>query len=173
MVPVFLVMILGIIEFSLVLKDQITVSRFSKNAARVASVKGDDADSDYSILQEVKAGSGTLPKSGIQRVVVFEASATVDQPTATCRNGTPSSTAGGRCNVYTGADVQTLTSTDFGCGVAQADRFWCPNTRSISGSSVSYIGVYVQVKHPMATLLFGSSRTVTSANVLRMEPRLA
>ena len=166
-------MILGIIEFSLVLKDQITVSRFSKNAARVASVKGDDADSDYAILQEVLSSSGTLPKGGIQRVVVFEASATVDSPSAGCQSGTPSTAVGARCNVYSGADVQTLTTTDFGCGVSQSDRFWCPGTRSIAATSANYIGVYVQVKHPMVTLMFGASRTVTSSSVLRMEPRRA
>ena len=166
-------MILGIIEFSLVLKDQITVSRFSKNAARVASVKGDDANSDYAILQEVLSSMGTLPKGGIQRVVVFEASATVDSPSAGCQGGTPSSTVGARCNVYTGADVQTLTTSDFGCGVSQSDRFWCPSTRSIAATSASYIGVYVQVQHPMVMRMFGTSRTVTSSSVLRMEPRLA
>jgi Flp pilus assembly protein TadG len=169
--PVFLLLVFGAIEFSLLFRDNLTVANAARDGARVASAAGDDADADYRILQTLKLSSAVITPVNIERIVVYRASAPGEQPSATCRTGTP--TAADGCTVYTSADF-VLAANSFGCRTGSAsdpDRNYCPSERPVTQAAGGHIGVWIRAKTPARTAFFGGDKHVSSAMVYRIEPR--
>lgn len=181
--PVFLVFVLGLLDYGLLLKDYLALNYTSNMAGRSAAIAGNKADADYQVLQAVARASAAIPRATVQRVVVFRAGGDTDVLDATCAGGTASTTessgalpwASHKCNVYTSANlVSTYPSSTFGCGIAALDRFWCPTSRKYATTGANgppdWIGVYVEVRYQFATRLFGNTRTLKSTSILRIEP---
>jgi hypothetical protein len=169
--PVFLLLVFGAIEFSLLFRDNLTVANAARDGARVASAAGDDGDADYRILQTLKLSSAAITPANIERIVVYRASGPGVQPSAVCRTGTP--TAGDDCNVYTSSDF-TQVANSFGCRtntVADPDWRYCPSERPVAMTTGGHVGVWVRAKTPARTAFFGGDKYVSSAMVFRIEPR--
>lgn len=169
--PVLLLLLFGILEFSLAFRSYLTVSNGTRDASRTATVMGDAADADLQILEAVEASMAAVPDSSIERIVIWRATGPDDDVPAGCAAGS-SSTGGSRpCNVYTPADFDRPAS-DFGCGADAPDRFWCPSDResALSGPP-DYVGIWIRVDHGFVTGLFGSTTTITDRTILRIEPQ--
>lgn len=169
--PVLLLLVFGAVEYGLFFKNYLTVSNTTRTGARVASATGSGADSDYQILQAVKAAATALPggSDSIQLISIYRANSAGGAPTATCQT---SSSAADRCNVYT-ASAFSQPATRFGCGAGTLDTAWCPTTRQDSQAiGPDYIGVWVKTTHGFVTKLFGTSRTITDSVVMRIEPKI-
>jgi hypothetical protein len=171
--PVFLLLVFGAIEFSLLFRDDLTVANAVRDGARVAAAAGEDADADYRILQTLRLSSAAIAAGNVDRIVVYRATAPGQLPSAVCRTGTPA--ASDDCNVYTGSDF-ARASTDFGCRTGTStdpDRNYCPSERPITVSAGAHIGVWIRARTPARTAFFGGDKYVTSSMVFRIEPRSA
>lgn len=168
--PLLLLLIFGVIEMGLLFRDVVTVGAASRDGARVAAASGDELNADYRILQTIKTASSVISPHDVTRIVVFEATDSSSLPTPGCRQGTPSSTVGTRCNVYTGADF-ARDAGDFGCAATSPDRYWCPSVRPSSLGALGYVGIEVWSRHQLVTGFFGRSVQLKDRTVLRIEPK--
>lgn len=175
--PVFFLLVFAIIEFGMLMRDNLTLANGTRDGTRTATTMGDDIGADYNILRTIENSTKAMPTDQIDRIVIFNAGGTGGEPTTSCKNGNGSSTAGAQCNVYTASDLDRQKS-DFGCKTPSTlDSFWCPSTRKIaqsvaSGGPPDYIGVWIEGTHPWVTGLWGDKITITDQVVLRMEPQL-
>ena len=168
---------MGIWEFSNGWQSNLTVQTTVRAGARTGSGLGNDRAADYAILQAVKAGMTDFATADISRVVIYRASAVNGELPTNCVNGSSSTTDA--CNVYTGAQLNSLILGDFtgdamsGCTGASPDRFWCPTTRNVSQASPDYVGVYMRALSRFQTGFFpGSGITVEKTMVMRLEPKV-
>src|SRR3954467_330941 len=102
--PVLVTITLGVIEIGFIFKDSLTLSSAVRAGARIGAVDGNNSLSDYDILSAVKSGTGAIPSSAIQAVVVYKFDSTVSggMPTA-CASGSVTA----KCNYYSGAFLST------------------------------------------------------------------
>jgi Flp pilus assembly protein TadG len=176
--PFLVLLALGIWEFGNGWQSNLTVQTAVRAGARTGSGLGNDRATDYAILQAVRAGLTDVATADIHRVVVYRASAADGAVPAPCINGPSSSTEG--CNVYTGAQLNSLTLAAFtgdattGCTGSSPDLSWCPTTRDVSQGDPDYLGVYVRILSRYQTGFFpGSGITVEKTMVMRIEPKVA
>ncbi len=169
--PLIVLMLFAILEFGGLFRSYLTMNNATSAGTRQAAIAGSDVDADYQILQAIRDDSRAMPSSQITRIVVYKAvNATTPVP-STCAAGTP---VAGSCNTYTGADL-ARPATDFGCSVSppQPDRFWCPTTRKFAVKGVNgppdWLGIFIEVRHPWVTGLFGSSVVISNTSVVKLE----
>ncbi|MFN8019047.1 MAG: TadE family protein [Acidimicrobiales bacterium] len=168
--PIFFTLILGVAEIGLAMNDYLALAATVRAGARVASASGNDGYADYGILSAVERESAAIERKKIQYIVVYKPSTFGEKPSATCQAGTPVANV---CNVYTVSDFSRPKS-DFGCrNDLNLDRYWCPNARNvtITGTGTDYVGVWMKVKHPWLTKMFGADKMLTDQSVIRLEPR--
>lgn len=169
--PVFLLIVIGVMEFGLALKDYLAMSSGTRAAVRTASTLGNASTTDHAVLQALRNGSRAIngTSATIDVIVIHKASGPTDALTTTSTCLTASVT--NLCNRYTAADLARPAS-DFGCGPSAPDRYWCPTVRKTAQSDPpDYVGVYVRVTHRHPTGLLGQSRTFTDNYVMRIEPQ--
>jgi len=147
--------------------------------ARTAAASGNDVDADWRILQTINQSAAAATRGDIQRIVIFKATTTGDQPPAACKAGTA---ADGVCNVYTPADF-VRPASDFDCTNLLLDKRFCPfgpispagppYHRDKRMSALGYIGVYIEMRHRYVTGFVGASVMIRDTTVVRIEPRTA
>lgn len=172
--PILALLAFGTVEFGLAWRDSMTVSNALRSGARVGSNAGDDRLADYDILKQVESAIHEIDNTRIERVVIFRSTNLDGIPPAGCVAGTPQS---GVCNVYTAAQMSSLTAASFDHATCSGDpdSSWCPTTREdrqVVGPD--YLGVWVQVHRDWITGLFPPSAgiTMTDHAIMRLEPRL-
>lgn len=186
-IPIFIAIVLGIIEFGLVYRDVLITSDAAATGARTGAVIGPRitatlTNADYVIVKDVRESLGSTPTGWVKRVVVFRASApsaapALSQVPVACRNGTA---VAGICNVYNPQDafyaVQEGDADYFSCtgsgGAGGPACSWRPTARKNGPSitDIEYLGVYVRVERPYVTGLFGDKFTIEQATIVRLEP---
>lgn len=172
--PLMILIVFGAIEFGAAWSNKLKVETAARAGARVGSNLGNERLADWTLLQSVRSAVQQIGTSNIAYVVVFKASATNGAVPASCKTSPPSSQTG-LCNVYTGAQLDSLTQTSFGgttsCSGTSPDRFWCPLSRQdVQHLNPDYLGVWIVAKSPTVTKLFGSPLSVQSSAVMRLEP---
>ena len=172
--PLLALLAFGTVEFGLAWRDSMTVSNALRSGARVGSNSGDDRLADFDILKQVESAIHEIDNTRIERVVIFRSTDPDGVVPNSCLNGTPQN---GLCNVYTAAQMSSLTAGDFDSPTCagDADSAWCPTTREdrqVVGAD--YLGVWVQVHRDWVTGLFPPSTgiTMTDHAVMRLEPRI-
>lgn len=168
--PVFMAMVLAVVELGLAMNSYLALAHSVRAGARTASASGNEIFADYGIISTVKREASALNSTQIERIVVYKATTFGAAPTTACQNGTP---VAGVCNVYSRADLARPKS-DFGCRtVRNLDRYWCPTTRKVTldGDGTEYVGVWMKIEHRWVTRMFGTATTLTDSSVIRLEPR--
>ena len=75
-VPIFVLLIFGMLEFGLAFKDKLAMSHAASRAARVAAVQGNEEAADYEILKGFANGLvAAASLDSVQYVDVFRAKA--------------------------------------------------------------------------------------------------
>lgn len=75
--PLLMILIFGIVEMGLAFRDRLTVASAVQSSARIGSVLGTDADSDYATLQAVTAGlNGQLEPTSLTGVIIYRSDET-------------------------------------------------------------------------------------------------
>jgi hypothetical protein len=172
--PLISLLAFGTIEFGLAWRDSMTVSNSLRSGARVGSNAGDDRLADFNILKQVEAAIAEIDNTLIERVVIYKSTTLDGEAPQACVDGTPQA---GLCNVYTPAQMGSLTESDFDSPTCTGDpdSAWCPVTREdrqVVGAD--YVGVWIQVHRDWITGLFPPSAglTMTDNAVMRLEPRV-
>ena len=108
--------------------------------------------------------------------MVYKSTTADGKRQGTCASNPPVA-ATGLCNVYTGAQLQSLNASDFtatctGNTGTALDHNWCPTGRqSVQSQGADYLGVYVQANYVLVTGLFHSPFYLSSSVVMRLEPK--
>lgn len=174
--PLLVMIAIGILEYGLAWRDSITVAGASRAGARVGSNAGNDRLADYNTLLAVQAAIASIPDARINRVVIYRANAADgDMTNPQCRTG---ASVANTCNVYTGAQLASMTSANFSgtsgstCSSSSWDAAWCPLGRQSQQSiGADYLGIWVSISHPYVTRIFpGNGLTITDKAVMRLEP---
>ncbi|MBV8690292.1 MAG: pilus assembly protein [Actinobacteria bacterium] len=166
LLPVIMMIALCAIDFGLAWRDRMRTETAVRSGARTGSNLKNDSQTDYNVLQAVKAGLADIPTANIDRIVIFNATSSGTVPAA-CASGTASS---GSCNVYTAASMN-LASSSFGCGSTAPDRFWCPTSRQVNqAAGEDYIGVWVEAHRSRITGFVPGITKIHATAVMRLEP---
>ncbi|MGA9146891.1 MAG: TadE/TadG family type IV pilus assembly protein [Candidatus Nanopelagicales bacterium] len=162
--PVLVLMLFGIVEFSLFLRDHVALSAAVRSGARTASAEPRmstfSADAAGAVL---RAGTG-MPFSSVEEMWVYESNAG-GYPT---NGGSTSATTGAftsctdRCVVfhYSGGSF-TTTSDTWSHTLVNA----CPGDVDMTN-----VGVFIKANHRFVSGIFGNTVDITDHAVLRFEP---
>ena len=168
----------GIVEFGNAWNQKLEVETATRSGARVGSALGNDRMADYGILQATASVLNDFGLANVDYVVVYKVVTTNGSRTGSCAQNPPvaSSAAANPCNVYTGAQVASLTQSSFtgttSCTGSSPDRFWCPVSRqNIQSAGADYVGVYVKARYNTITGVFRSPFALASFAVMRVEPK--
>lgn len=187
--PVFFILVLGLVEIGMALNDNLALASTVRAGSRVASASGTDGYADLYTVLRVAKESSAIERTNIDRVVIYKPASFGQAPSSACAAGT---SVVGVCNVYTRTDMvnaviqvteQTAALAEgrpadpskikFGCNATSPDRYWCPTTRKVTqtGTGPDYVGVWMQIRHPWITKMFGNDTTLADKSVIRLEPR--
>lgn len=167
--PVLLLLLYGMAEYGMAFRDKANLSAAVRAGARVGASDRNSRLADYDVLQTLAAATA---KMTVDYVVIFKANS---QPSgalpAACATFVDQA---GLCNVYTGAEMKTLTAASFTHATCanEPDAPWCPTSRSIDlVAGRDYLGVYVQARREWITSgLPGSGVTFAEVAVMQLEP---
>ncbi len=169
-IPIFLTMLIALVEFTFIFNAILATNYASRDAALLAAEAGSDLGGDCAILKAVEADIGApANRSQIQSVEIFEATAAGAQTgsvTAYSRTGTYA------CTLPDGTAI-TLPYTRTANGYAMANR--CSVLAGCSGTPLDHVGVRVTYRHTWRTPFgssFGPFLDVVKSNSMRMEPVL-
>lgn len=168
--PLFMLLLFASIDGGILFGDNLSVEWGTRAGARAASIAGADALADYDVLQALKQSTVIIPRDSVDRIVVFRADGFDDEPSASCKAGTPTVGTGiGSCNVYYPADFDvkqkdydTWTADDSWPGATRGDK---------STEGPDYVGVWIQARCTCSGEVFGSSGVLHSTTVMRIEPK--
>jgi Flp pilus assembly protein TadG len=177
--PIFFLILFGVLEFGGAFRDYLTVRNASQGGARAGAIAGNDADADFKVVNAVRTDAAAMPSSQVLRVVVYHAADPTDDVPAACTTASTGIGSPTSCNVYTGALLRVPDGSAWTDCTSPTDpsRFWCPADRKTAATAASgngppdYMGVWVQVKHPWVTGLFGQQIILTSQTITKLEAR--
>jgi Flp pilus assembly protein TadG len=184
--PIFIVLLLGIIEFMFLFNAQLSLNYATRDAALVAAEAGNNANADCEILQKIDADlNAPTDENNVLTVHIFSATEQGDQL------GTPMEqtyTRGGTTTCGSLTVPYTLGTNDYPYNVRcnDLDRTTCASGfTGPSNTGVDIIGVQLDYGYrfvtPMssafalignAPLWGGTGIQMNVANAMRMEPIL-
>lgn len=155
--PVFVLLVFGIIEFSMVLRDHVALTAAARSGVRTASAMPRTAGFDTnSAAAVVRAGTG-MPMSTVEEMWIYEAGA----------NGYPTgqssfTTCDSRCERYT---FNNGVFTQVGGSWSHSDINACAGDVGMTS-----VGIYIRAEHKFASGLFGTGIEMADHAVMRFEP---
>jgi hypothetical protein len=158
-IPLVLLIVFGIIEFSSAYHDASVTADASRAGGRIASAQARNPDYATNAAAAVAAALRTLPKDSPQELWIYRANSK-GYPGA----GTDFASCGAQCIKFTW-DPETLDwrTTTSGGG-------WAASTHQVCAEPFDQIGVYVKIRHDFVTKLFGATLDLDDHSVFRFEP---
>jgi len=174
-IPISIVLILGIIEFSLALNAMLSVNYASREAALIAAEAGSAAGSDCVILRKVTDSIGAPANTSLITSVRIYKATTAGVDTGTGNNYDRSGTTS--CPLPTDPSA-TIPFKQITNGYPDTSR--CNYLAGCQGPTrpLDHIGVQITYSYSWFTPLkylvgmAGSGYTIVKANAMRMEPIL-
>lgn len=173
--PFILLLLAGIVEWSLVLRDQIEVTSLARAGARTASALAPAhpwvapaVPFTGQVVDSMVRAASSLPLGSVRYILVYEANA---QGFPGSSGSTVMSCAGteATCDRY---DWDPVANNGLGGFVRAAGTGWTgQDINSCLGSGGMSVGVYLASDHQMLTGLFGSTKQLAASTVMRFEPR--
>lgn len=169
-IPIFLTMLIALVEFAFVFNAVLATNFASRDAALLAAEAGSDGGADCAVLKAVESDIGApANRTQIQSVEIFEATpagAQTGSATVYARTGTYN------CTLPDGTAV-SLPYSRTANGYAMANR--CNILAGCGGQPLDHVGVRVTYRHTWRTpfgTTFGPFLDVMKSNSMRMEPVL-
>jgi len=173
--PIFIVVLMGVIEFAFYFNALLGISFASRDAALAGATAGANQNADCAILQNLETAVGSpINKASIQQVRVYRANKNGTEIAGVAnvfvRSGTMS------CTSFTGTPF-TVPYTKTGSGYDWSIR--CDTQAGCGGSPMDNIGVSIIYRYtwrsPLHALVPGigggsGGITFTRSNAMRMEP---
>lgn len=160
--PILILLVFGMIEFSLLLRDYVTVNSVVRSGVRVASSEPRNIDMPQDTADAIERAGSAMPKNNIDFIYVYKAN----------NKGFPG--------------APNNTSIDAGCPGTNCVKFvwndaagrfndatpgsWNTNNINACPGEVEAVGVYMQATHKGITGIFGTSFTVKDRAVMSFEP---
>ncbi len=176
--PIFIVMMMGILEFSFLFNALLSIGHATRDAALIGAEAGNQSSADCAILETIENDvSSPADKSRIERIDIYQSD----------RNG---NVVAGAVNTYTRTGSKTCQMPDgtsltvpyseTSNGYPPEDRCnvvaGCPDIAP--GRQLDTVGVKITYQHswvtPLSNLLnlTGSGVQLVQSNAMRMEPIL-
>jgi hypothetical protein len=171
--PILILLGLGIIEWSLVLRDQVEVTSVARAGARNASTlapthpwAAPPTPFTRQVVDSIERATTVLPRGSVQYVLVYQAGASGRPLSGSFSCASVEST----CDRY---DWDPTANAGLGDWVRAPGSSWTGATiNACQGDpGMMDVGVFIQANHRMLTGLFGANRTLTSYTAMRFEPR--
>ncbi len=171
--PLILLIVFGIIEFTLLLKDNVAVSSAVRAGARTASAEPRAASFLTDTAAQMDRAVASLSDDGLSaagaELWIYEANG----------QGFPggaSSITPGACGAAAHCVKFTYTGGTFTASAGELSK-WpatsvnaCPKDPALNPSGPDAVGVYLAYNHTFITGLFGSGLTLSDHSVLNFEP---
>lgn len=174
LLPIFIVLIIGIMEFAVAFNALLAVNFASRDAALLAAEAGSDSGADCIVLSSVEADVGPPANTTwIQQVRIYHSDQQGNELVANVYNRGGSTS----CLMVDGTTI-TVPYTLGVAGYPEADRCDIMAGCGPGHPGVDTIGVSITYSHswitPLARVvtLSGTGFTFTHSNAMRMEPVL-
>lgn len=172
--PLVLFLGLGIIEWSLVLRDQIELTSLARSGARAASSLAPDRAAPYpsvplseQVVDSMAQATSTLPVGSVKYAIVYEVG-------AAGLSGSPKTPSFGCGSAIACARYDWIPSADGGKGAFSVTAtHWdgADLNACLGDPGMSNVGVYLRAEHAMLTGVFGSTKGLSAFTVMRVEPQ--
>lgn len=184
--PMLILLVLGILEFSFVMRDYVSVTSATRSGARMASASAgagtqvcDSGETGTECsntaapelaklaVNAIQSQGSALNKDEINYVLVYKADSAgyPGSLTAWTSNPLADCTSAGKCVSYTW--VKNSNKFKYSAGT------WTSSMINACVSNSDSVGLYLNSTHPYLTHMFGSSVTVSDRTVMRFEPLTA
>ena len=151
--PVFFLLVFGLLEFGFGFKDWLSINHAAREGARVSVAAADDIRADQFALEAFEEGLVASMIDGVAYVDIGNADGSI------ANRYVPASTACG-WTPCPNPDDPDFVGFD-----------WPPSARDVVMPDVDRIKVTVEFKHDYLTGFIGDSVTWTTSKVMRIEPQ--
>jgi hypothetical protein len=157
-IPVFIMLVIGVIEFGLAFKDQLAVTSAVRAGARIASAEPRYANFATDAASQVAREGSALDMTQVTSLWVYQADA----------SGHPIGAGGSfsSCSTNCVKFVWSASSNTF----VVSSGSWPPASQNACQGSQDSVGVYMSFNHAAVTHVFFSALNLTSYTVMRFEP---
>lgn len=156
-VPVFIAVIMAIIDFSGAIFARNELGAGAANGARQGTIAEQAEGADAAILKQIRTSTDLMVNATVNRVVVYAATSTEEPPSQACQTGSGDPS----CVIYSGQALQA-TSPDCPKGA------WCADRRF----SNDLIGVWISAEYRPITGLTPIRFTWDDQAVALIEPQV-
>jgi len=157
-VPVFLLLVVGVVEFGLAFKDQLAVTSAVRAGARIASAEPRYANFAADAASQVAREGGALNLSDVQQLWVYKADS----------SGHPIGAGGTFSSCTSSCDQFTWNASTN--AFVQTGGSWAATTQDACPGEEDSVGVYLKFNHVGVTQVFFNALGLTSYTVMRLEP---
>lgn len=162
LLPVVLLIVFGIIEFSSAFNDASVTSDASRAGGRIASAQARNPAYATNAAQSVAAALKTLPADSPQELWIYRAN---DKGFPGADGNDDFDVCSTKCVSYTwNADTK-----DWNYGTPGGGG-WDSSTQQVCNEPFDQIGIYVKIRHDFITGLFGATIDLDDHAVFRFEP---
>jgi TadE-like protein len=172
LVPMFLLIILAIMEFSLMMRDTLSVTESARVGVRIASALPRQLDFTRTTVEAIGRAGTAMPKESIREVLIYKANAQ-GYP------GPDGSTTMSCAGLEFSCDRYTWDGASGAFALASGGP-WNPQSGEGTPGHVNAcpgdlgppdsVGVYIAAEHDWVTGLFGVGRVISDRAVLPFEP---
>jgi Flp pilus assembly protein TadG len=161
--PLLIVLVLGIVEYSVAFNKSATVANASRAGARTATAIPKDSQYSVKAAEAVASALTSLGSEAPQEVWIYKVAAGTDDDPIGGGFGSCTDCVGYAWNPAAKAFV---TSAPLG------GNAWTANEQNacVDSSHPDRLGVYVKAKHKYLSGVFGNERTIEHRTVMRLEP---
>jgi len=154
--PLFILLVLGIMEFALFFQNNLSASDAVKAGVRMASAEPRNANFAQDAADRVQVAGGAINKSNIEQLWVYKANPTDEFPQG--------SSSFADCIVcvkfrWNGSQFSPTYS-----------NWAAASQRACAAGTLDRVGVYLQLRHDALTGMVLTTITIREANVLGFEP---
>jgi Flp pilus assembly protein TadG len=154
--PIFFLLVIGVIEFGLAFKDQLSITSAVRAGARIASAEPRIATFADDAASQVAREGSAIDMSEVQELWVYQADST----------GHPMNAGGGFASCTTNCVHFTWSGSAF----VESSGSWPSTSQNACQGSQDSVGVYLLFKHPGVTHAFFDYLGLHSYTVMRLEP---
>jgi Flp pilus assembly protein TadG len=164
-IPVIILILFGIIEFALLLRDYVALTSATRTGTRMASAEPRmSAFADDAVAAVARAGTA-MPASSIQEMWVYKANADGLPGTESKTVGAKFVSCSANCLRYTyNASTKSFTAA------GGSWSYTSINACASESTNMTSVGVYIKAQHAWFTKLFGSNVSMGEHAVMRFEP---
>lgn len=163
-VPVLVLLLFGIIEFSLLMRDHVATTSLVRAGARTASALPRQANFITETVTAMERAGSALPKDAYEELWVYQAQASgvsAGHPIG----DTNWTTCNTNCRRYAWNATRDTFAPDGGPGWNYLNINACPGD-----TNAQSVGVYLRAEHNWITGMFADSTNVADHAVLKFEP---